>query len=418
MTSPIAAPAPDRHFRPLDADGVREVVAWAAAESQPLEVIGSGSRRALGRPVQAAHVLDLAALAGVESYEPAELVITAKAATPIAKVEALLAASNQEFAFEPMDYGPLLGLEPGRGTLGGMLATNLSGPKRLKHGAARDHVLGIHAVSGRGEVFKSGGTVVKNVTGYDLSRGLAGSWGTLAVTTSLSLKVLPAPETEATVLIGGLDDRRAVDALCRAMGTSAEVASAAHLPQGMGARLAVEGLSLDGPATVIRLEGFAPSVDYRFAALARLMAPLGPVTRIDAAQSRALWRGIRDVHPFCGDTVPVWRVSVAPASGPAFVERLRELCGPEASPDAFYDWSGGLVWLAMPDGAPHEGEVRAGVEAVGGGHATLVRADAATRAHLAVFQPQPPALAALSRRLKAQFDPAGILNPGRMIAGA
>ena len=414
MTSPISAPASERHFRPLDADGVREVVAWAAAESQPLEVIGSGSRRALGRPVQAAHVLDLAALSGVEAYEPAELVITAKAATPIAEVEALLAASNQEFAFEPMDYGPLLGLEPERGTLGGMLAMNLSGPKRLKHGAARDHVLGIHAVSGRGEVFKSGGTVVKNVTGYDLSRGLAGSWGTLAITTALSLKVLPAPETEATVLVEGLADRDAVDALCVAMATPAEVASAAHLPAGVASRMAVEGLALDGAATLIRLEGFAPSVDYRFEQLAKVMAPLGPVTRIDAVHSRALWRGVRDVRPFCGDTVPVWRVSVAPSAGPEFVEILRERC----PADAFYDWSGGLVWLAMPDGAPHEEDVRAGVEAVGGGHATLVRADAATRAHLAVFQPQASALAALSRRLKTQFDPVGILNPGRMVAGA
>ncbi|PTW62360.1 glycolate oxidase FAD binding subunit [Breoghania corrubedonensis] len=414
MTAPGPGPAPDRHFRPLDADGVREVVAWAAAEGQPLEVIGTGSKRALGRPVQAAHVLDLSAISGVEAYEPAELVITAKAATPLAEVEALLAGADQEFAFEPMDYGPLLGLEPGRGTLGGMLATNLSGPKRLKHGAARDHVLGIHAVSGRGEIFKSGGTVVKNVTGYDLSRGLAGSWGTLAVTTSLSLKVLPAPQTEASVLIEGLEDDEAADALCRAMGTSAEASSAAHLPQGIGSRLAVDGLSLDRPATLIRLEGFAPSVDYRFEALAHLMKPLGPVTRLEAEPSRALWRAVRDVRPFCSDAAPVWRVSVAPASGSDFVATLRENC--EA--DAFYDWSGGLVWLSMPDGDAHAAEVRFAVSQVGGGHATLVRADAATRANLAVFEPQGAALAALGHRLKAQFDPVGILNPGRMLAGA
>lgn len=409
--------APDTRFRPTDAEAVREVVAWAAAESEPLEIVGHASKRDLGRPVQAAHVLDVSALSGVEDYEPAELVLTAKAATPIAEVEALLAEHNQEFAFEPMDYGPLLGREPGRntssGTLGGMLAANLAGPKRLKHGAARDHVLGIHAVSGRGEAFKSGGTVVKNVTGYDLSRGLAGSWGTLAVTTALSLKVLPAPETEATALVEGLADAEAVACLCRAMGTSAEVASAAHLPAGLAARLGIEGLTTDKPVTLLRLEGFAPSVDYRFASLAALLKPLGPLMRLERDLSRAVWRAVRDVHPFCGDTAPVWRVSVAPASGADFVAALCTACEAEA----FYDWSGGLVWLRLPDGAPHEADVRAAVASVGGGHATLIRADASVRAGIPVFQPQDAGLAALSRRLKSQFDPAGILNPGRMVAG-
>ncbi|WP_321342652.1 glycolate oxidase subunit GlcE [Breoghania sp.] len=408
----------DRHFHPTDAEQVREVVAWAAAEKQPLEILGGGSKRKLGRPVQSAQVLDVSGLAGVENYEPEELVITAKAATPLAEVEALLAESGQEFAFEPMDYGPLLGGEPGKATLGGMLAANLSGPKRLKHGAARDHVLGIHAVSGRGEVFKSGGTVVKNVTGYDLSRGLAGSWGTLAVTTAMSLKVLPAPPTEATVLIEGLADETAIDMLCRAMGTSCEAASAAHLPAGLAKGFAdpaisAGGVSGDKPATLVRLEGFAPSVDYRFDKLAKLARETGPVQRIDADASRALWRAIRDVEPFWGDGTPVWRVSVAPACGAQFVAALRRT----ADFDAYYDWSGGLIWLRFPDGDPQAQAVRAAVEEAGGGHATLIRADAATRTGTDVFQPQDPALAALSRRLKAQFDPSGILNPGRMVAG-
>ncbi|MDJ0930158.1 FAD-binding protein [Breoghania sp.] len=391
----------DRRFRPADADGVREVVAWATAEGEPLEVLGTGSKRALGRPVKAAHILDLSALTGVEDYEPAELVLTAKAATPIAEVEALLAENGQEFAFEPMDYGSLLGGESGRG----MLGVNLAGPKRLKHGAARDHVLGIHAVSGRGEAFKSGGTVVKNVTGYDLSRGLAGSWGSLAVTTLLSLKVLPALETEATVMIEGLADAPAVDALCLAMGTSAEACAAAHLPAGLGA-----SLGLEVAATLIRLEGFSPSVDYRFEALAALMKRLGSVSHIEADASRALWRGIRDVRPFCGDALPVWRISVTPMAGAEVVVAIRQTC----SADAFYDCSGGLVWLRMSDGEPHEADVRGAIGKVGGGHATLVRAEPSVRSSVPVFQPQDPALAALSRRLKAQFDPAGILNPGRM----
>src|SRR5437764_13485397 len=216
-------------LRPRDAKDVEAAVQWALGEGKALELIGHGSKRAIGRPVQTDLSLDLSGLSGVTSYEPEGLVLSAKAGTPLAEVEALAAAKGQQLAFEPMDYGPLLGGPLGHGTIGAALAMNLGGPRRIKAGAARDHFLGFSAVSGRGETFKSGGRVVKNVTGYDLCKLMAGSWGTLAAMTDITVKTLPRPETEATVLVLGLEPARAADAMAAAMGSSGDVSGAADL---------------------------------------------------------------------------------------------------------------------------------------------------------------------------------------------
>ncbi|MBT9289356.1 FAD-binding protein [Prosthecodimorpha staleyi] len=418
-------------YAPRDADETRTFLAWALAEEKPVEVIGHGSKRPIGRPVQAELTLDLSGLSGLSLYEPEELVLSAQAGTPVAEIEAAVAARGQELAFEPMDYGPVLGLPAGRGTIGGLLATNLAGPRRLSKGAARDHVLGIKAVSGRGEAFKAGGRVVKNVTGYDLARGLSGSWGTLAALTEVTFKVLPRAEASETIVLSGLDDHRAVAALAAAMGSSTEVSGAAHLPAdaAVATGAATGGtVGRDGrAATLVRLEGVPVSIAHRADMLMGLLAPFGRIERIAGAPSEALWRAVRDVAAFTPDRAPgtvLWRVSVAPSAGPVVAAAVAR-----AVPDsrAFYDWQGGLVWLCLPatprgtDAAPSgtaadagAATIRAAVAAAGGGHATLIRADAATRAAVPVFEPQPAPLAALGARLKAQFDPKGILNPGRM----
>lgn len=402
-------------FTPSTPEDVLSAVQWAAAEDAPLEVLGHGSKRGIGRPAQAGHTLDLSRLTGVTLYEPAELVLSARAGTPLAEIEELLAGNGQQLAFEPMDYGPLLGGATGRGTMGGVLGANLSGPRRLKAGAARDHILGIAAVSGRGEAFKSGGRVVKNVTGYDLSKALAGSWGTLAVVTDVTFKVLPAAATETTLAVRGLLDEQAAAAMALAMGSSAEVSSAAHLPYPAVARLNGGNFGSDA-ATLLRIEGVAPSVAARLEMLKTLLGNAGPLEEIAVEKSKALWLQVRDCAPFAGgeDERPVWRVSMAPADCHAMVMALRR----QTAVDAFYDWQGGLAWLRMEAGDPEAELVRALVKKLGGGHATLVRASLADRAALSVFQPQPPALAALSARLKAEFDPKGILNPGRMSPAA
>ncbi|SJM29168.1 FAD-binding protein [Mesorhizobium delmotii] len=401
-------------FTPSSAAETLATVAWAAAEDSPLEILGHGSKRGIGRPLQTEHTLDLSKLSGVTLYEPAELVLSAKAGTPLAEIETLLADNGQQLAFEPLDYGPLLGGEKGKGTIGGVLAANLCGPRRLKAGAARDHILGIAAVSGRGEAFKSGGRVVKNVTGYDLSKLMANSWGTLAVLTDVTFKVLPSAETEVTLALRGLLDDHAAAAMALALGSSAEVSSTAHLPERVAARVAGGSLG-SAAATLLRVEGFGPSVAYRIATLKDLLGNAGPLEEISGEISRSVWRDVRDCAPFAdGLEKPVWRVSMAPAQGHQMVLALRM----QAAVDAFYDWQGGLIWLRMEHGDPEADLLRGLVRQYGGGHATLVRAAPSHRAAVPVFEPQVPQLAALSAKLKAEFDPKNILNPGRMAPAA
>ena len=426
---------------PTDADGLADAVRWAVAHEHPLEVVAGGSKRRLGRPVQSAATLSLAAFDGIVDYQPSELVLTAKAATPLAAIEAATQAERQILAFEPADYthllradgggpggtmvgapsGTLLGAPsgtllgaPSGATLGGALACNLSGPRRIKAGAARDHFLGVHAVSGRGERFKAGGRVVKNVTGYDVCKLLAGSYGTLAAMHEVTVKVLPAPERTRTVLVFGLEPAAALEALGAALGSAHEVSGAAHMPAGVAARSAVSYVADAGAAvSAVRVEGFPASVEARCAALRALLGRFGPVEELHSANSATLWREIRDVRAFAEDEGPLWRLSVPPASGAAAAAHVADA----ADVRALFDWGGGLVWLAV-DGAEDAGEaaVRAAAKAAGG-HATLVRADAPMRAARAVFQPQTTGLAALSARIKRAFDPAGVLNPGRMYAG-
>ena len=433
---------------PTDADGLADAVRWAVAGEAPLEVIAGGSKQTLGRPVQSAATLSLAAFDGIVDYQPSELVLTAQAATPLATIEAALEAERQMLAFEPADYGPLLRASGGAdlrapggadlrapggadlrapggadlrapggadgATLGGALACNLSGPRRIKAGAARDHFLGMHAVSGRGERFKAGGRVVKNVTGYDVCKLLAGSYGTLALMHEVTVKVLPAPERTRTVLVFGLEPAAALDALGAALGSAHEVSGAAHMPAEIAARSAVSYVSgASAAVSAVRVEGFPASVEARCEALRALLGPFGAVEELHSKNSATLWREIRDVRAFAGDSRPLWRLSVPPASGAAAAARVAEA----ADVRALFDWGGGLLWLAV-DGAPDAGEVpvRAAAMAVGG-HATLVRADAPTRAARAVFQPQATGLAALTARIKRAFDPTGVLNPGRMYAG-
>jgi glycolate oxidase FAD binding subunit len=392
-----------------DAEDVRQIVADAAAAGTPLEVVGRGSKRDLGRPVQAAATLDLSALSGITLYEPEELVMSAGAGTPLAEIERALAEKNQRLAFEPMDMGPLYGGPAEAASIGGVFAANLSGSGRLRHGAARDHLLGLKGVNGLGELFKSGSRVVKNVTGYDLCKLMAGSHGTLAAMTEVTFKVMPRPEKTRSVLILGLDDSRAREAMSAALGSPHEVVAAAHLPASVARGSAVSYVAGAGTSvTAMRVEGPAPSVEHRCAALRQELAGFGATEELHGANSDTLWREIRDAAAFAGDGRNLWRLSVAPSEGPGVIARLA------AKSDArwFFDWGGGLVWLSLPPSADAGASLVRG--ALAGGHATLIRADASVRAAVPVFQPQPAPLAALARRVKESFDPKGILNPGRL----
>jgi len=404
------------NLKPRDGAEVEQAIQWAVAGGKALELVGHGSKRAIGRAAQWDVTLDLSGFSGVTLYEPEELVLSAKAGTPLAEIEALVAASGQELAFEPMDYGPLLGIAVGAGTIGGVLAANLSGPRRIKAGAARDHFLGVGAVSGRGETFKAGGRVVKNVTGYDLCKLLAGSWGTLAAMTEVTIKTLPRAETEETLLVLNLDDATAGKVMAATMGSFADVSAAAHLPAAVATRVA-EITAAPGAVTAFRLEGVAPSIAHRKSVLEKLAAPFGTLGTLGEAPSRALWRAIRDVAPFAADGPAgeryLWRISTAPSRGAEVGRRLVE----RAQAEIMYDWAGGLIWAALPTSDDAGAPLVRSTVAIVGGHATLIRAPAAVRATVAVFEPEPAALAALTKRVRQGFDPQGVLNPGRMWAG-
>lgn len=377
--------------RPTSAEGVLDAVTQAGATGRSLEVVGGGTKRGVGAAPGADGVLSLDRLNKVIDYAPEELVLTAQPGVTLAALEKLVAAEGQMLPFEPPRLTGLLGSN-GKPTLGGALAANLSGPRRIRAGAARDQLLGFEAVTGRGERMKAGGKVVKNVTGYDLSKLMAGSWGTLAVFTEVTIKVLPAARTEVTMLWFGLDDRRAGEAMTRSMTSAAEVSGAAHLPARTAARAPLKG---EMAVTAFRIEGFAASVAARADSLLTVLAGFGRADQLDAPHSRAFWNQIGEVAAFHHDPRPLWRVSVPPASG--------WRVGEADLGDALYDWAGGLVWILADDGA----DVRAPIRGLGG-HATLYRGEGAA------FEPLTGAHAALSARVKAAFDPAGILNPGRM----
>ena len=374
---------------PKTADEVVELVAAAAAAGRGLEVVGGGTKRGIGGRQGAEAVLSLAGMAKVVDYAPEELVLTAQPGVKLAALEKLVAAEGQMLPFEPPHLARLLGAR-GRPTLGGVLASNLAGPRRIRAGAARDHFLGLQAVTGRGELIRAGGRVVKNVTGYDLPKLMAGSWGTLAVLTEVTIKVLPAPRTELTLLLFGLDDARAAEAMTRALNSPAEVSGAAHLPAATAARAPLKG---EMAVTALRLEGFAASVAARAEHLAMALKGFGRTGELDAAHSRAFWLQVREVEAFWKDPRPLWRISVAPASG--------WRVGEAVTGDVLYDWGGGLAWLLSKD------DPRAAARALGG-HARLYRGPGEA------FEPADGPLAALTARVKAAFDPAGVLNPGRL----
>ena len=380
------------------------IVADAAARRTPHAVIGRGTKAAIGRPAQTEATLSAGALTGVTLYEPAEMVIAARAGTPLAEIERTLAEKGQFLPFEPLDYRPLLGSE-GEPTIGAVAAANLSGPRRIVAGAARDSLIGVRFVNGRGAMVKSGGRVVKNVTGLDLVKLMAGSWGTLGFLTEVTFKVLPASERIATLVLSGLDDSRGVEALCAALASPFEATGAAHLPAGLdGARA----------RTLIRIEGFEASVRYRLGELRRFLRPFGPAETVMEEAAAALWRAVRDAEPLAEPRAEaVWRISTAPTKGPGVAATIAR-----ARPSRwFFDWGGGLLWLATDaSGDAGAAAIRDAVRAAGG-HATLLRAPPEVRAAVDVFEPQAEAVMRVTAGIKAALDPAGVLNPGRMYAG-
>ena len=352
----------------------------AIREGGKIRLRGGGSKNQIGAPDNA-RIIDMRGFSGVVDYDPAELVLTVRPGTPLAEVEALVAREEQMLAFDPFDHGVLLGGEKGRATIGGVVIAGVSGPGRLTRGAARDHLLGFSAVSGSGTAFKAGGKVVKNVTGYDVSKVIAGSWGRLAAVTEMTLKVLPRPRTTRTIVRRGLDPHSAIAAMAQAMGSPAEVTAAAHIPDWNGV-----------PITALRLDGFPASVAAREA----LLSDFEPF-----ADGDGLWTAVREATPLAGRKT-LWRIVVPAGNAPHLIAAL-------PASEWLMDWAGGLVWLA----GDHDATIIRRAAASAQGHAMLVRAAPDLRKQVATQHPRPSALAGLEARVRRSFDPSGVFETGR-----
>ncbi|MBL4750867.1 MAG: FAD-binding protein [Amylibacter sp.] len=359
---------------------VIEFVRDAYEAGRKLRIVGGGTRQALGNPCESNAVLSTADLSGISLYEPSALTVVAAAGTPLADIEKTLAAEGQRLPFEPMDHRGLLA-STGTPTIGSVVACNISGPARIQAGACRDSLIGVRLVDGTGRVIKNGGRVMKNVTGYDLVKLMAGSFGTLGVLTEVAFKVLPAPVASATVSVAGLSDEQAVEAMSLGLTAPYDVNGAAHM----------------GAVTILRVEGFKASVAYRAEQLKTLLAPLGKVSIINDDPA---WKSVRDVKPFHGLDTDVWRISVAPSDGPKVAAALREM---DDSVQVIYDWGGGLIWASTPAGT----NVRNALSGILG-YAECIRGKGQKRV------PQNTAIARIEQGLRAKFDPKNILNAGIM----
>lgn len=403
--------------RPTTEAELQSAIATLAQQKLPAEIRGAGSKSAIGRPAGHSVVVELTRLSGITLYEPTELVMSANAGTSLAQIEGTLADRGQMLAFEPMDLGPATGGAGGIQTIGSVFATNISGARRISAGAARDHLLGVRAVNGRGEIFKSGGRVLKNVTGYDVARGLTGSWGTLAVLSEVTFKVLPKPQQTETLVYAGLSDEIGVELLCAAMGTPFEISGTAHLTAGLTSRLELGSLAREASTlTAIRIENFSSSVAYRVQRLKEALKIYGTPLSLPHEPSLSFWSELRrlSVLTQLKDETPthMWRISTQPMLAATVINAVRR----NMKVEAYYDASGGVVWLEVTASADAGAADIRRILSTHGGHATLIRASGDVRGAVEVFQPMSGPVERITRGIKTAFDPAGILNPGRMYA--
>ncbi len=409
----MSASAPD--ICPANEAELITALTAAVKQKTTLEIKGTGSRQSLGRPMETDGGLSLAAFSGISLYEPDELVMTVGAATPLSEVIAALDHKGQMLAFDP----PLGSLKAGdaKGSIGGIIATNLSGPRRLSAGAARDYILGFKSVSGRGEAFQSGGRVVKNVTGYDLSKLMAGSFGTLAALHEITLKTMPKPKTATTLLVALASASAAFAVISGALSSAHEVAAASIIPAeaaALSSISAVRKCGKNGCIVVLRLEGIKISVAARVAALKSDLAEHGLITCLEGGEADRLNAEIREQALLPEDKERViWKISCPPSQGASCLEVLKAL------PDTlvYSDWGGGLIWASRPMEDRGSAELLRGEIGGFAAHAMLFKAPDAIRAELEVMPPLPEAVMRLTRRIKNGFDPEGILNPGRMYRG-
>ena len=402
-------------YYPASEEELADLVRQASDQKLPVEICGNRTKRSIGRPMQVATRISAREIRGVTLYEPTEMVLSAGSGTPVSEIEALLDENSQELAFEPGRWDRIASLNAAEpATIGAVVASNISGARRILRGSVRDHLIGMRCVNGLGETIKSGGRVMKNVTGYDLARGLAGSWGTLAVLSEVTFKVVPKAEESRSLILLNLADEGAVQAMCRAMGSPYEVSGTVHLPENFVERLSNPDIAKIGqPVTALRLENFPSALDRRMAALHEILKPFGAIYELDHERSQSFWGDIRELTFLASSDWPLWRITTAPDRAPKLVSTLRN----QLECKAAYEWSGGLIWLEVSPATDAGSTMLRRIIAEFEADAMLVRANQSTRAAVDVFQPLPETNMKLIKGLKEAFDPHRIFNPGRIYAG-
>lgn len=399
---------------PLVDRDLMDLIVEANENGTKLEILGHGTKRSIGKIHPEAVPLTMRRFSEITLYEPSELVLSARAGTSIVEIERTIKSYNQQMPFEYLDFSKILGTDPSWGTIASLFASNFSGSRRILKGSARDHLLGVKAINGRGETFKSGGRVMKNVTGYDLAKFMANSWGTLAVMTEVSMKLLPKPPSECTLFLYGLADDIAMEALRCAVNTPYEVSGAAHLTR-EHAFPCLEGVSYvrDKALTAIRLENTPKALAARSEKIKDLLNAFGDIYYIDEPESQLFWQNMRQLMFLTGHDDAIWRISTSPMHAYQTAQQIKKLVDCDIS----YDWAGGLLW-ATTRGVSDMGssDIRR-IVAHAGGHATLIRPKANVADFVSPFHPLDPAHMKLTKGIKAMFDPQAVLNPGRMYDG-
>ncbi len=399
-------------LRPDSEKQISEIIKNCYRKNIPLEILGSGTKKNIGRNFQSEKTLDLSNYSGIIEYKPEELYIKVKAGTSIKEIKEELNKNNQHLAFEPTDFGPLFFGENNEGTIGGVISCNFAGPRRFKVGSARDHILGFKGVNGKGEIIKSGGTVVKNVTGYDLSKVISGSFGTLTVFTEIAIKVLPKPSLGKTLVIDNPHLKKGLEYLNISLSSSSDPSGGVFYPENFRKHFSFNDLTVTGPITAIRIEGSQSSIDHRIKKLGKeLKINSDEAVILAPEQSEIFWDETRRLKVFSGLKKNLLRIVVPASETFDLLNKIKNFKG-----QYFIDWGGNLIWLQLDNiSSKILKDIRNSVkESLG--YLTIIKIEEDLKASADIFTIDPIKYK-ISEKIKKSFDPKRILNPGKMYIG-
>ncbi len=399
-------------LKPSNEDDLQQIIKHCYKKDLPIQIVGTGTKNEIGKKLQCAKILDMSNISGIIEYKPEELYITVKAGTPIKLVQDELRKNNQHLAFEPTNFSEIFNKSLSEGTIGGTLSCNFSGSRRFKVGSARDHILGFKGYNGKGEKIKSGGTVVKNVTGYDLSKLVTGSFGTLLALSEITLKVLPIQADIKTIIISGLALENSLGIMDSAISSSNDPSGAVFYPANLRNNFVFNDLTHPGSITAIRIEGTKTSTEQIVNNLfENLVLKEKKTTILDITQSEIFWEETRAIKVFAKNEKNILRAVVPPSETVNLINRLKTFHS-----SYFIDWGGSLIWLEL-DYLSHQKieQIRKRVVEANG-YLTVIKSPENIKSSSEIFTIDPIKFK-ISQNLKKSFDPKRIFNPGKMYTG-